>query len=194
MPHAPHSRAHPLKRASRSDQQAPGRGGAPERGPRRISPAAAYLLKAGSGLLVVLWLPARFPQVEHRAIEATVFCLRAGFAAIGDPVSVVGNTLTLRHFSFTIVPDCTPLMPTLLAAIAILAFPSPWRARAWGLGAAVAVLWFYNLFRIMALMGLTVVWPGAFEFAHVYLWQTVTLVVVVGTVVTWMRFAVRATR
>jgi len=133
-----------VKRTTRAGQRAPHGAsrsdGATGQARRRISPARRIWSRPGwdcCGAVAAGTIPAdRAPsdRGHDRLPEGLLRGTRA-------PLSVHGSTLTLRVFSFTIVPDCTPVMPTLLAAVAILAFPTSWRARAWGLGAAVAILW-----------------------------------------------------
>src|SRR5262249_12608972 len=102
---------------------------------------------------------------------------------------------------FQIVSDCTPLMPTVLLASAILAFPATWRWKALGLAAGAGALWAYNLTRVLALFVVKARWPQAFDFVHVYVWQSATLLVVfllfrgwMGARARWQRFRNRGRR
>jgi hypothetical protein len=49
------------------------------------------------------------------------------------------------------------------------------------------MLWVYNLARILALALVLRFHPTWFEFVHVYLWQTLTLLVVLAMFVSWIR-------
>jgi hypothetical protein len=42
---------------------------------------------------------------------------------------------------------------------------------------------------MLALLATIVRWPHAFRFVHVYLWQTVTLLVVSAMFLSWLRLA-----
>jgi exosortase/archaeosortase family protein len=78
-------------------------------------------------------------------------------------------------------------MPTLMLGIAVLAYPSNATWKLVGVAAGAAALWVYNVVRMLALMATLRWWPGSFHFVHVYLWQTVTLLVVCALFLLWLR-------
>ncbi len=179
----------------RGRERAEARGGAaaPNAG-RRGGPSralAAFMVRLVVGFVACLWIHARTPQLDRWAVDATVASITAVFGIFRAPLVLMGNTISIGTTSLTIVPDCTPLMPALLATIAILAFPAPWPARLGGVVGAAIALWGYNLIRIAVLFGVMIRWPGAFGFVHVYLWQTVTVVVVVVLFMAWLRLCER---
>lgn len=147
-----------------------------------------------------LWFPARFlaiwliailalsawPGLESWAIGATVESLRRILLAAGVPVVAQVGTIEAGGISFKIVSDCTPLMPTILLWSGFLAFPTTWRWKALGLAAGAAVLWVYNLTRVLALFLVKGRWPQAFDFVHVYVWQSATLLVVFLLFLAWL--------
>ncbi len=53
------------------------------------------------------------------------------------------------------------------------------------------LLWLYNLGRILTTVVVLKNRPEWFEFVHVYLWQTVTVIAVFGLFVLWLRFEPR---
>jgi exosortase/archaeosortase family protein len=135
----------------------------------------------GLGLLSVA------PTVERSLIQATISSLRVlsqilrfGFSSSGPYVTVAGANLE-------IITDCTPIMPTLALWGAIVAFPAPVRWKAAGAILGAALLWGYNVARILVLAVVLRSNPASFEFVHVYLWQTLTMVVVLVYFVAWTR-------
>jgi len=52
----------------------------------------------------------------------------------------------------------------------------------------MAVLWGFNLLRIGALIAIIAWAPKTFDFVHMYLWQTATLLVVLLLFLVWLRF------
>ena len=128
------------------------------------------------------------PQIETVAVKATIATLRALLTLSPGKSGASGaDTLFAGPVSFQIVTECTSLMPTLILWSAILAFPAPWRLRVRGLAIGAAGLWIYNLVRILGLIPVMEYWPRGFEIIHVYLWQTTTLVVVMGFFFLWLR-------
>jgi exosortase/archaeosortase family protein len=136
--------------------------------------------------VVALLLLALVPRIEEAAIRNTVGSLTAIAGWLGFTGNQVGDYLYIAGVSIRIVPDCTPLMPITSLWAALIAFPAPLAWRAGGLLAGAAILWFYNLLRIYALMFVLAIRPGWFDFIHVYLWQTVTLIVVFALFVLWL--------
>lgn len=163
--------------------------GAGRTAPRRAEVRAVlgFLARFGGGWIATLVLLAFVPAIDHWAVRNTVSSLlfttnlfRVGSVSGGEDISIAG-------VSIQIVPDCTPIMPTAALWIAIAAFPAPWRWRLGGLLAGAFLLWLYNLARILALVPVLAHKPQLFEFIHVYLWQTVTLLVVFALFLLWLK-------
>jgi exosortase/archaeosortase family protein len=157
--------------------------------PRESRPpgAIAFVLR-----FVVYWLGSLLllgsaPPIEDWSVRGTVACLRAMLAWLTGSAVVNDATVTAAGVSFNVISDCTPLLPTSLFFSACLAFPATWRWKAVGLALGAALLWLYNLTRVLALFWVKARWPVAFEFVHVYLWQTATLIVVFLLFVLWLR-------
>ena len=55
-----------------------------------------------------------------------------------------------------------------------------------GILLALTVLYVVNLIRVLSLLYLGYLLPGAFEAAHVYVWQVLFLVVVAGLWLSWI--------
>jgi exosortase/archaeosortase family protein len=164
-------------------------GTADRKAPRRaeIQAVLGFLARFAGGWISILLLLAFVPAIEHWAVRNTISSLlfithlfRLGSSTGGESISISG-------VSIEIVPDCTPLMPTAALWIAIAAFPAPWRWRLAGLAAGAILLWLYNLARILALIPVLAYRPQLFDFIHVYLWQTVTLLVVFALFLLWLR-------
>lgn len=148
-----------------------------------------FLARVLGGWAAVTILLALFPSIEHTMVAGTVASVAVTLGILGLDPAVSGTTVTVGSAGLRIIPECTPLMPFLLLAIALLAWPAPWRWRLAGLGAGAVVLWAFNVLRMLGLLATLVRWPGAFKFVHVYLWQTATLLVVSALFMLWLRHA-----
>lgn len=151
----------------------------------------AFRFVAGWALVIVLvsW----FPGLDRWAVDHTVASLLAAarlFRVAGSTVG--GASIQLAGTALQIVPDCTPLMPFAALAIAVFAYPAAWRWRALGLAGGAVALWLYNLLRIFVLALVLRFHPQWFEFIHIYLWQTMTLLVVFAMFLVWLRLQNRA--
>jgi exosortase/archaeosortase family protein len=130
-----------------------------------------------------------FPGIEATAIEITLATLQASFGAAGIEVTRLGDTLVAGGAGVRIVADCSPHMPWLLFTGAVLAFPAPWSRRLAGLVAGIVAIHVFNVMRIAGLIGVLIRWPRWFDFAHVYLWQTGTVFMIVLCFLVWLRWA-----
>jgi exosortase/archaeosortase family protein len=131
------------------------------------------------------------PALERWAVQGTVGCLAPVLRAVAVKPIVFGSSIQAGGANIEIVPDCTPLMPTLVLWAAVAAFPGPWRLKVVGLLAGAAAVWVFNLARVLVLMVVLSEWPRSFKFAHVYLWQAGTLLVVTAMFMFWVRLQAR---
>jgi len=148
-----------------------------------------FLLRLLAGWAIAMALLSLMPGVEQWAVASTVGGVRAALALASLHPQVNGSTIVLGHAALRIIPECTPLMPILMFGIAVAAYPA---APAWkliGASAGVVLLWAYNVVRMLALIATLTWWPRWFKFLHVYLWQTVTLLVVCAMFLLWLRMA-----
>ena len=145
----------------------------------------AFRFVAGWAIVIVLisW----FPVLDRWAVDHTVASLLGAARLFRIACTSAGTSIQLAGTALQIVPDCTPLMPFAALAIAVFAFPASWRWRVLGLAGGALALWIYNLLRIFALASVLRFRPDWFEFIHVYLWQTMTLLVVFAMFVAWLR-------
>jgi len=131
------------------------------------------------------------PGIEHRAVSGTVWSVGATLRAISFRPEITGATIRLGSVALQIIPECTPVMPVLLLAIAMLAYPASARWKLAGIAAGIAALWVYNVIRMLALLATLSFRPTWFKFMHVYLWQSITLLVVSALFLAWLRYTPR---
>jgi exosortase/archaeosortase family protein len=157
--------------------------------PRRAEVRAVlgFLARFAGGWIATLLLLTFFPGIDRWAVERTVSSLLFVTRTFGLASDAVAGSMRIAGVPVEIVPDCTPLMPIAALWIAIAAFPAAWRWKLWGLTAGGLALWLYNMARILALIPVLAHQPKLFEFIHVYLWQTVTLLVVFALFMLWLR-------
>jgi len=142
--------------------------------------------------LVAVWgfslsLLALLPQLEQEIVHGTVNSLGTLAHVLQLPFEAFLPYVSVAGVSLEIITDCTPIMPTLVLWSAVFAFPAPIGWKLAGVGVGAAVLWVYNLVRILALALVLRFYPPWFEFVHIYLWQSLTLLVVLAIFATWVR-------
>jgi exosortase/archaeosortase family protein len=150
-------------------------------------PVLGFLIRFGLAWAAALAAATLFPDIERWAIGATMWTLKLVVMPFAHDAVITGSMLRAGGATVQIVSDCTPLMPTATLWAAVVAFPATWRWRLTGLVAGAAIIWVYNVVRILALLPVLAFRPEWFEFIHVYLWQTVTLIVVFMCFLAWLR-------
>lgn len=170
----------PARGAAR-DRGGPGAGGR--------SWVIGFVLRLLVGWAIAIGLLALAPGVERWAVDATVGSVAAALRLGALSPVISGTTIMLGDAALIIIPECTPLMPVLLLAIAMVAYPAPLRWKLAGVGAGIVALWLFNVVRMLALFATLVWWPGSFKFMHVYLWQSITLLAVSGLFMAWLRWS-----
>jgi hypothetical protein len=101
-----------------------------------MTPPRGFLLRylaIWGGLLGAYALTPSIPAAAVAATrDATAWTLRVlGYAPV-----VAGNAIRAAGTGFQIDPECTPTLPLLTLAAAILAHPGAWRGRALGVAGA----------------------------------------------------------
>jgi len=146
-----------------------------------------FLLRCLAYWGAALLLVSRVPAIDDFGVRITVRTLQLVLAAFRVHVGRLGSSLFVGGTSVQIVPDCSPHLAYLIYAGVVLAFPAPWRARLVGLVAGAVAIHAFNTVRILALIGVLIWKREWFEFAHVYLWQTGTVIAVFATFALWLR-------
>ena len=121
------------------------------------------------------------------------FC--AQLVALFDSGAVAtGKVLrsSTNGFAVSIEAGCNGVEATLVLIAAILAFPSAWRQKAWGLAFGFVAVQGLNVARIISLFYLGQWSMTAFEWAHLYIWQALIMLDVLIVWLIWVRRINRA--
>jgi exosortase family protein XrtM len=92
-----------------------------------------------------------------------------------EQTEVEGQILKSGSFMIAVARGCDGIDGILLITSALLAFPLAWKKKTLGIVLGILLLYGANLIRIISLYYVTKYRPGAFDFAHIYLWQTITI-------------------
>ena len=113
----------------------------------------------------------------------------AGLIMVVDPsVAVFGKTLrSSGGFAVSIEAGCNGIEAAIVLIAAMLAFPAPWKHRAIGIVSGLAAVQALNVVRVVSLFYLGQWSYGAFEWAHLYLWQALIMLDVLVVWLVWIR-------
>jgi len=107
-----------------------------------------------------------------------------------DPMVVAtGDVIRSAHtgFAVQILAGCNGVEAMIVLIAAIAAFPAPWKHRVIGAVAGVAAIQALNLVRVASLFYLGQWDRGAFEWAHLYLWQPLIMLDALVVFLVWIR-------
>jgi exosortase/archaeosortase family protein len=154
----------------------------------RRGPLAAFLALCAAYWAAAAVIVDRVPGVDRAGVDVTIRSVLAALALLGQAANRQGNLLHVGGRSVNIVSDCSPHLAYFIFAGVVLAFPSPWRQRLAGLAVGLLLIFLFNTIRIIALIQVLIWNARWFEFAHVYLWQTGTILILLGSFALWLRW------
>ena len=105
--------------------------------------------------------------------------------------SVSGASLQYNGFVVQIVEACDGVLPAMIYLSAVLAFPSRWIDKGWGILIGLPAIFLVNLARLVTLMLVGAAWPGVFEQVHIYVWQALVIALAMAVWVFWAERFVR---
>jgi exosortase H (IPTLxxWG-CTERM-specific) len=142
-------------------------------------------LAAGFALLLAQFTQ---PALERGTADLVKVCA-AAVDLFGGHVSARGDILLnpVNGFSIEVKDTCNASNVTLLLWAAILAFPAPWIAKAKGLLAGSAAIHLLNLVRILSLFFLGQYNMQWFDFAHLYVWETLIMIAALAIFSVWVQ-------
>lgn len=118
-----------------------------------------------------------------RAVAVVINLFGAG-ATAGDA------QVTSPRFSISIATGCDGVEASSLFFAGVIAFPTPWRAKVIGFALGIPAIHAINLLRLVGLYYAGVYLPSVFEELHVYVAQTIVILLSTGILFLWLeRFA-----
>jgi exosortase H (IPTLxxWG-CTERM-specific) len=149
---------------------------------RRFLVLFPVCLLSGFGLLQVAFVHA---GVERFTLGLVKVCA-ALIHAFGGQALVSGAILQspANGFAVQVEDGCNAVNVTILLWAAILTYPAPWLQKVKGLAAGALILHSVNLLRVISLYYLGQYSRAWFDFAHMYLWES--LLVLDTLVIFWL--------
>ncbi len=123
-----------------------------------------------------------------------VAAVSAWLVLLFDP-HVVSEGIVLRDvtngFAVAIQAGCNGVEATIVLVAAMLAFPSPWKHKLWGILIGFLLVQALNLIRIISLFYIGQWNMQVFEWMHLYLWQALIMLDVLIVFLVWLRYLPR---
>ena len=124
--------------------------------------------------------------------EVLAKAVGAAIRLLGENATVDGTTVKTDQFSLSIAMGCDGIEAASLFLAGVLAFPTTWRAKLIGVGIGIPLIQVINLGRLVGLYYAGVWLPSVVEEVHVYVAQTVIILLSTAILIFWLeRFAVQ---
>lgn len=153
-------------------------------------PIRAFALVLAGGLLLKQAAAMASLEQIRTASEWTAVFTQSIVGLFTDRSSVSGQMLYLDGFSLRVIFECLGPYEMVIFSAVVLAYPTTWVARAWGLLLGPFVIYLFNIVRIIGLLLVGRFEPELFDFFHVYFWQGTLIAMVAVTWLGWMRLFV----
>ena len=114
----------------------------------------------------------------------TVWATRLS-SILGFPASSAHNVMTIDTVNLDVKQGCNGFHALLIFACGVLAFPASWFRRLVGVLVGGVVVLGFNLIRLVNLLLVARYYPQSLELFHVYVWQTLIIVLAFGTFIGW---------
>ncbi len=144
-------------------------------------------------IVIALFAAELTPPVQHALVIPWTEGLArasAGLVTVVDPQVVSHGRIlqsTRNGFAVSIEAGCNGIEAALILIAAMLAFPAPWKYRLAGILAGLVAVQALNVVRVVSLFYLGQWHAGAFEWAHLYLWQALIMLDVLVVWLVWVR-------
>ena len=145
--------------------------------------ALYFLLGTAPGVRIGIIKP--YTELLAKSVAAIVNVFGAGATAAGTQVSS-------SRFSINIAMGCDGIEASSVFVAGVLAFPTSWRARLIGFALGAPLIHAINLGRLVGLYYAGVYFPSVVEELHVYVAQTIVILLSTAILILWLeRFAVQ---
>jgi exosortase H (IPTLxxWG-CTERM-specific) len=118
-------------------------------------------------------------SISQRAITLFHGSVTRNSNVLSDPQS---------HKAVSVLSGCNGLEVTWMLIVAVLVYPSCIKAKLVGVVLGFLGIQGLNVFRIISLYYLNVWRPEYFQFAHLYLWQSLIMLDVMVLLLIWLRW------
>lgn len=138
-------------------------------------------------VVVLLWLYYEFNESNILSNFLAWNAIATGFstAVLGSESTVQGNIVAVGSLSTVIVVECTSLPAIAIFLSGIIAFPASPIHKLIGALLGVVVLLGVNVLRTTSLVYIGLFFPSFLDVAHLFVWQSMMIVLVVVLWILW---------
>jgi len=133
--------------------------------------------------------PTRFMQ---RYVELIAKCVVLVLRITPFETRITGSRIWFHNFSMVVVSECSGAEAMAIFCASVIAFPATIKEKLLAVGIGLPALYVVNVLRLVCL-GLLGAFASreVFQFAHVYVWQTIFILFVVCVWLLWIEKVVK---
>ena len=151
-----------------------------------------YILLMSFFLVIIGWKPIKNIFDLNGYFTAFLVSITAWvFKMFGLFVSTHGTIINLKGFSMNVLFGCNGLEAFLIYTVGIISFPAKIKIKIYGLFFGFVILQIINVLRIIGLGFAGIYMKSSFDFIHIYLAQSIMIVVAVVIFIIWLNYAVK---
>lgn len=122
----------------------------------------------------------------------TANALSITMSLFGVESSSYGQSVYMNDFSVMVIDECTGIYELLVYAGCVLAYPTSLRNKSIGLILGVPAMLIINMFRLVFLSFVGMLYPALFSYVHYYLWQVTFIFLIVMLMLLWIEKIVKS--
>jgi exosortase H (IPTLxxWG-CTERM-specific) len=155
--------------------------------------AVTYIVLMGTFFALISFTPLqKIIDLNGLYSRMIVIITSAVLSVLGMPVTHSGTLIHLPTVTLDVVFGCNGLDAAMIFAIAVIAYPAPWKKKLIGIAGGFAVLQVINIIRIVILAYLAnsgVHLTQYFEYIHLYVAQGMMIAISLGIFFLYLNYA-----
>ena len=155
------------------------------------SPSNRAALRFMLYLGLFVWLrELAFPSDDGWLLRTTARMLYWVMRPFTEQIAVFDRVVSFDGFSVSIVQECTGVIEAIVFGAAVLAYPTTWKNRAFGLLVGIPIIFVFNVLRVALLLVAGRHDPSLFDSLHLHYFQGVFILVVTSLWLAWLMWLV----
>ncbi len=160
--------------------------------------AAVAIFVVSMGLFSYAYYRDEAPPWLLKMTSGVAYTSSAVLNTIGVPTEVTPQpqrqarlpsyTIHGQRAAVDIAIDCNGFWAFAIFIASVLAVPSTWKAKLWGIGLGVPTLWVINTVRVVSLYFIAIYIPSIFEEVHLYVWQFLIIAAAFVLLMAWSEY------
>jgi exosortase H (IPTLxxWG-CTERM-specific) len=152
--------------------------------------ALTYLILMGAFFLLIGLKPIQNIIDLNGLYSKSVVILTSKILEIlGIPSTYQGSVIKLPSIALDVRFGCNGLEAVMIYAVAVIAFPSPWKKKLIGILGGFVVIQIINIIRIASLAYSAIRFKSLFEYIHIYVAQGLMIAVSLGIFFVYLNYA-----